>query len=284
MDYKYIKYEVKDKILTLTYNRPEQLNAFIAPMEAEIKDALDRAQQDDNIRVIIVTGAGRGFCAGMDLSADTAFDFSGAKPEEHRDGGGTIALKIFEMKKPLIAAINGPAVGVGITSTLPMDIRIASTKAKMGFVFARRGIISEACSSYFLPKIIGISRAMELVLSGRIISAQEALQYGIVSKVVEPEELLPCAYAIAKEIVDYTAPVSVAVIRQMFWRMLGAKDPMDAHEAESIILQWIGRQPDALEGIHSFSEKRPPQFTMSVENDMPPAYPWWKERKFRDGQ
>lgn len=279
-DFKNIKYEVNNHILTLTYNRPQSLNAFTPEMESEIRDAYDMAQTDDDIRVIVVTGQGKGFCAGMDLSQDTAFDYRQTKEEEHRDGGGRISLKVFESKKPVIAAINGAAVGVGITSTLPMDIRIASSNAKMGFVFARRGIIGEACSSYFLPRIVGIANAMELVLSGRIITAQEALKYGLVSKVVEPEELLPTAYGIASEIVRYTAPVSVALVRQMFWRMLGASHPMQAHQVESRTMYHIGNQPDTLEGIHSFMEKREPNFTMSVNTDMPPSYPWWDEWPF----
>lgn len=281
MEYKYILYEVTDRTLLITFNRPDKLNAMPRAMHFEIIDALDRAEADDNIRVIIFTGAGRGFSAGTDLSED-AFDNSHVAPEDHRDEGGLVALRLYEMKKPTIAAINGAAVGVGITMTLPMDIRIASTKARMGFVFAGRGIINEACSGYFLPRIVGISQAMEWVLSAQIFDAQEALRGGLISRVLEDDELLPSAFALAQNIAENTSAVSVAVARQLCWRMLAADHPMDSHELESLVLQWIGTQPDAVEGTHAFREKRPPHFTMSAAKDMPPFYPWWPQRTFRN--
>ncbi len=283
MDYQCIKYEVQDRILTITLNRPDKLNAFTDGMYYEVLDALEKGDKDDEVRVVIFTGAGKGYCAGSDLSADggKTFDFDKA-PEEWRDRGGRVALRIYEMKKPVIGAINGAAVGVGATMTLPMDIRIASKSAKFGFVFARRGIMTEACSGYFLPRVVGIAQAMEWAATGRVFSAEEALAGGLVSRVVEPEELIPAAQTLAREIADNTAPVSIAIIRQLMWRMLGAAHPMDSHEVESMGMQWLGKQPDAKEGIASFMEKRPPHFTMSPENGMPPFYPWWPARTFRN--
>lgn len=283
MNYKQIKYEVSDRILTITLYRPDRLNAYTEHMREEIIDALDHAEADDDIRVIIVTGEGSGFCAGMDLGdGSETFDYSNVPREEHRDGGGLLTLRIFKLKKPIIAAINGPAVGVGITMTLPMDIRIASTSAKMGFVFARRGIVNDGCSSWFLPRVVGIAQAMEWFVTGRVFTAQEALEGGLVKKVVAPEELLPTARAIALEITNNTAPVSVALARQLLLQMLGADHPIEAHKVESMLLHWIGQQPDKAEGINSFLEKRLPNFTMSAHKDLPEFYPWWTERPFKD--
>ncbi len=285
MAFQNIKYEVNERILTITLNRPEKLNAFTNDMGNELIEAFDRADQDDEVRVVIVTGAGRGFCAGSDLSGGSnTFDSATRRNEtieEHRDAGGVGTLRIYEMKKPIIAAINGPAVGVGITMTLPMDIRIASSAAKMGFVFARRGITAEACSSWFLPRIVGISRAAEWVLTGRVFPAQEALEGGLVSRVVNPDELMPTVIKLAREIADNTSAVSVALSRQLLWRMLGADHPMEAHKIDSKCIYYMGKSPDSYEGVISFLEKRPAQFTMKPSADMPPFYPWWKERPFK---
>lgn len=283
MTFEQIKYEVSDRILTISLNRPDRLNAFTAKMGDELCKALDIADADDQVRAVIVTGEGRAFCAGADLSErDSTFDYSKISQESHRDGGGRVALRIFEMKKPIIAAINGPAVGVGITMTLPMDIRIASSNAKMGFVFARRGIVNEACSGWFLPRVVGIAKALEWVSTGRVFSADEALAAGLVSRVVSPQEVLTVARELALEIAQSTAPVSVALARQLLWRMLGADHPMESHKIESKLLHWLGQQPDAAEGINSFLDKRPPHYSMRPSKDMPEFYPWWSERQFTD--
>jgi enoyl-CoA hydratase/carnithine racemase len=200
--------------------------------------------------------------------------------EEHRDGGGLVSLEVHKLKKPVIAAINGPAVGVGATMTLPMDIRIASTQARMGFVFSRRGIVPEACSSYFLPRVVGPSQAAEWIYTGRVFDAQEALRGRLVSRVVEPADLLPTARSIAAEIAENTAPVSVALCRQMLWRSLGWSDPMQAHRVESLGIFWMGQTPDVREGVASFLEKRKPRFAGRPSADMPPYYPWWEEAEF----
>ncbi|MCK6554221.1 crotonase/enoyl-CoA hydratase family protein [Candidatus Binatia bacterium] len=286
MDYQHILYTVDGSILTITLNRPEKLNAFTTRMQHELIDACDRADADDSIRAIVVTGAGRAFCAGADLSGGGAtFDSSrGPRPEtldEHRDGGGQVTLRIFDLTKPIIAAINGPAVGVGITMTLPMDIRIAADTAKMGFVFTRRGIVPEACSSWFLPRLVGIGRAAEWVYTGRVFPAAEALAGGLVSRIVAPEALLDTAYGLANEIAGGTSAVSVALSRQLLWRMLGADHPMAAHRIDSQCIYWMGRSADAVEGVTSFLEKRPPQFTMRPSTNMPPFYPWWPPRPFK---
>jgi enoyl-CoA hydratase/carnithine racemase len=283
MTYEEIGYAVDDGILTLTLARPDKLNAFTPRMMRELIDAFDRADADDSVRAVIVTGAGRAFCAGADLSAGSGtFDHTNA-PEtlrQHRDGGGLVVLRIYELKKPVIAAINGPAVGVGITMTLPMDVRIASTTARMGFVFARRGIVPEACSSWFLPRVVGISRATEWVFTGRVFPAEEALAAGLVSRLVAPEALLDTTRGLAREIADNTSAMSVALSRQLLWRGLGADHPMDAHRADSQCIYWMGRSVDAHEGVSAFLEKRPPRFTMRPSTDMPDFYPWWPERKF----
>ena len=237
MDSQDIRYEVRDRVATVTLHRPEKLNAFTRRMRDELIEAFGRADADDGVRAVIVTGAGRAFCAGADLSGGGAtFDYArrdDAGEDDHRVGGGRVSLSIFALKKPVIAAINGPAVGVGVTMTLPMDIRIASSAAKFGFVFARRGIVPEACSSWFLPKVVGVSRAAEWLYTGRVVGADEALAGGLVSRVVEPGELMPAALALAREIADNTSPVAVALARQMLWRMAGADHPMEAHKVDS---------------------------------------------------
>jgi enoyl-CoA hydratase/carnithine racemase len=287
MTYEQIRYEAEGPVLLLTLNRPEQMNAFTGTMLNELIDAYRRADADDAIRAIIVTGAGRAFCAGADLGrGPSTFDrTSGGGPSaeaaaKHRDGGGLVALEVHRLKKPVIAAINGAAVGVGITMTLPMDIRIASTQARMGFVFSRRGIVPEACSSYFLPRVVGPSQAAEWFYTGRVFDAQEALRGGLVSRVVEPADLLPTARAIATEIAENTAPVSVALIRQMLWRGLAYSDPMEAHRVESLGIYWMGQSADVKEGVASFLEKRKPRFAGRPSVDMPPYYPWWDEMEF----
>ena len=294
-----IKYEVADKIATITLNRPEKLNAFTGVMMAELIEAFDKADADDSVRVVIVTGAGRGFCAGADLSAGAkTFDYEARsdRPEKAgvpikngevdwshegvRDGGGRVTLRIFESLKPVIAAVNGPAVGIGVTMQLPMDIRLASTDARFGFVFARRGIVPEAASSWFLSRVVGMQTALEWCYTGRVFSAQEALERGLVRSLHAPDELLPAARAIAREIADNTAPVSVALTRQMIWRMAGASDPMHAHRIDSRAIQARGRAADAKEGVSSFLEKRKPVYPDKVSSDMPDFFPWWEELPF----
>ena len=278
MDFQEIRYEVADSICTLTLNRPDKLNAFTVRMMQEMIAAFDRIDADDAVRVVIVTGAGKGFCAGADLSAagGATFDYTKAgEVKEFRDGGGLVTLRIFESKKPVIAAINGAAVGVGATMTLPMDIRIASSNARFGFVFARRGIVCEAASSWFLPRIVGISQATEWVYTGRVFPAEEALAGRLISRVVAPEALLDTARGIAREIADNTSAVSVTLCRAMLWRMLGAAGPMDAHRIDSKATHAMGQSPDAIEGVMSFLQKRPAQFGMKVSSDLPSFYPWW---------
>jgi enoyl-CoA hydratase/carnithine racemase len=283
MDYEQIRYAIDDGLLTITLHRPEKLNAFTTRMMHELLDAFERADSDDRVRVVIVTGAGRAFCAGADLSGGGgAFDYAaGHAMDEHRDGGGLVALRIFESKKPVIAAINGPAVGVGITMTLPMDVRLASTTSRIGFVFARRGIVPEACSSWFLPRLVGMQRAAEWVYTGRVFSADEALAGGLVARVVPPEALLETARQLGREMADGTSPVSLALSRQLLWRMLGADHPMEAHRLDSRCLYWLGKSADAHEGVAAFLEKRPARFTLRPSTDMPEFYPWWPERKFK---
>ncbi len=279
-----ISVSVEDKILTITLNRPDRLNAFTNVMRDEMIAAFDQADADDDVRCIIVTGEGRGFCAGADLGegGDTFnTEREGQDGPVWRDGGGQVSLRIFESKKPVIGAINGPAVGVGVTMTLPMDIRIASYAAKFGFVFSRRGIVPEACSSWFLPRIVGIQQALAWTFSGRVFPAEEALKGGLVQEVTAPENLLPRARAIAAEIVENTAPVSVALTRQMMWRMLGADHPMEAHKIDSRGIAQLGISPDVKEGVESFLEKRPPEFSMKPSEDMPDFYPWWDDRPFK---
>ncbi len=286
MDYSQIIYEVADNVATITLNRPEQLNAFTGTMMNELIDAIDRTDADDDVRAVIITGAGRGFCAGADLSAGGAtFSRGGSdviegKAGVPRDGGGLTSLRFYESHKPIIGAINGPAVGVGVTMTLPMDIRMASDNARFGFVFARRGIVPEACSSWFLPRVVGISQAMEWVATGRIFPASEALAAGLVRSVHAPDELLPAARALAAEIAGSTAPVSVALSRHMLWRMLGADHPMEAHKVDSRGILQRGKSRDAREGVESFLEKRPAVFPDKVSDGLPDIFPEWDDRAF----
>jgi enoyl-CoA hydratase/carnithine racemase len=283
MAFEQISTEVDDHVLTITLNRPDRLNAFTATMGDELRAAFDQADADDDVRAVIVTGAGRGFCAGADLGRGGE---TFTKPEhEHpdsipRDGGGRLTLRIFDSTKPVIGAINGPAVGVGATMTLPMDVRLASETARIGFVFARRGIVPEACSSWFLPRVVGISRAMEWVATGRVFGAQEALDGGLVRSVHPPGELLDAANALAREIADNAAPVSVALARRLMWRMLGAEHPMLAHRADSRGMFYRGRSADAAEGITSFLEKRPAEFTDRVSDGLPDVMPGWSAPEF----
>jgi enoyl-CoA hydratase/carnithine racemase len=280
MPFETLLYDVADGLATITLNRPERLNAVDTTVIRELVDAFGRADGDDAVRAVIVTGAGRAFCAGADLAAGGG-TFAGGpgrseRPEEHRDGGGVVTLRIFEMTKPVIAAINGPAVGFGITMTLAMDVRLASTAARIGFVFARRGVVPEACSSWFLPRLVGLAQAAEWAYTGRVFSAEEAQAGGLVSRVLAPEALLPAARELALEIARNTSAVSVALIRQMLWRMLGADHPREAHRIDSLGMWYTGRSADAHEGVTSFLEKRPPRFTGRPSKDMPPFYPWWR--------
>ncbi|HWE33480.1 MAG TPA: crotonase/enoyl-CoA hydratase family protein [Solirubrobacteraceae bacterium] len=276
MEFEQIRYEVADGILTITLNRPDRLNAWTPVMQQELVAALDAADGDDDIRAVVFTGEGRGYCAGADLAAGgSTFERGGAelKAQEHRDGGGVFTLRAFESTKPLIAAINGPAVGVGITMTLPMDVRLAADDARIGFVFARRGIVPEAASSWFLPRIVGISQAMEWVATGRVFGASEALNGGLVRSIHPRAELLPTAYALAREVAENTAPVSVALARKMMWRMLGAAHPRDAHRADSLAMYARGRSADAREGVAAFLEKRPAEFPDKVSDGLPDVLP-----------
>ena len=293
MEFECILYDVKDKVLTITLNRPDRLNAYTGQMQSNLIEAFDKAGKDDGIRAIIVTGAGRGFCAGADLGAggntfnrevrNNKGETEGIKddPEWMRDGGGRTTLAIFDCPKPIIAAFNGPAVGVGVTMTLPMDIRIASEEAKFGFVFARRGLVPEAASSWFLPRVVGINKALEWTFSGRVFSPEEAKEGGLIRSIHPANKLLEEANKIAQEIVENTSAVSVAMTRQMLWKLLGADHPMEAHKVDSRAIYELGQGGDAKEGVESFLEKRSPEFPSKVSEDMPEFYPWWEERKFK---
>jgi len=288
MKYQQILYDVEDSILTITLNRPEKLNAFTATMMREMINALDRADADDNIRAIIVTGAGRGFCAGADLSggadtfdADSASKKKASKQEKSiADGGGLLTLRIFDCLKPIISACNGPAVGIGATMQCAMDVRLASSSARYGFVFSKRGIVPEACSSWFLPRLVGISQALEWAYSGRVFNAPEALEKGLVRSVHEPEDLLPAARKLALEFADQTSSLSIALIRNMMWKMLGADHPVVAHNIDSRGVNAMGKSADAKEGVNSFLEKRPAVFQGKVSSEMPDFFPWWEHREF----
>ena len=283
--YTEILYDVADHIATITLNRPDKLNAFTNTMMRELIEAFDRVDADDDVRVVIVTGASRGFCAGADLSGggDT-FKGGGSDVQTRvgvpRDGGGLVSLRIFECTKPVIGAINGAAVGVGVTMTLPMDIRLASDAARFGFVFARRGIVPEACSSWFLPRLVGISQAAEWVYTGRVFGATEALDAGLVRSVHPGDELLAAARALASEIAENTAPVSVALSRQMMWRMLGASHPMEAHRVDSRGIKERGNSADSREGVMSFLEKRPPVWVDKVSDGLPEIFAGWEAPEF----
>jgi enoyl-CoA hydratase/carnithine racemase len=293
MSEKTIRYSSSNGIAILTLHRPEKLNALTEEMVRELLDVFDVIDADDGVRAVIITGAGRAFCAGADLSSGAStFDVgtpdSPAREnckdnevaEPPRDWGGILTLRIYRCLKPLIAAINGPAIGIGVTMTLPMDIRLASDKAKIGFVFVRRGIVPEAASSYFLPRVVGISRALEWCYSGRVYPAEEMKNGGLIRAIHAEGELLPAAREIAQEIVENAAPVSIALTRQMMWRGLGVDDPMEAHKIESRAIVSRGRSADAAEGVSSFLEKRHPLFPGRVSQDMPSYFPWWRDRPY----
>ncbi len=285
-----LRYGVADGVATITLDRADRLNAFTPVMATELAGAAAAADSDEAVRVVLVTGAGRAFCAGADLGGGhETFRDRAARPDAvprgtvdgvPRDWGGIASLPFARLRKPVIAAVNGPAVGIGATMTLPMDVRIAAESARFGFVFARRGIVPEAASSWFLPRLVGISRALEWATTGRVFDAQEALAGGLVRSLHEPDELLPAAHALAREIADNTAPVSVALTRHMMWRMLGADSPMRAHELDSRAVEARGKSEDAQEGVTSFLEKRPPRYPNRVSTDMPDFFPWWREEEF----
>jgi enoyl-CoA hydratase/carnithine racemase len=295
MDYRTIRYEVADRVLTMTLARPDKMNAFDPVMMAEFLDAFDQADRDDAVRAIIVTGAGRAFSSGADISkgADT-FDFQ-SRPDKAalgspkrpdgsvdyahpavQDIGGRIALRILESLKPVIAAVNGPAIGMGATLLLPMDIRLASVDAKFSFPFVRRGLVQESCASWFLPRIVGIGTALEWCMTGRTFSASEALARGLVRSIHPQDDLLPAAWSLAREIAENAAPVSVALSRQLLWKSLATAGPEEAHRIESRSIYVRGQSEDLKEGIESFREKRPPDFKEAVSNGMPDFYPWHK--------
>ena len=287
--FEHLDIESSEGIATITLDRPDKLNAMSERMRRELMAAFDHTDAEDDVRAVIVTGAGRGFCAGADLSGGAStFDYSdrvdesGAsdRPAVQRDGGGELTLRIFESIKPVIGAINGAAVGVGVTMTLPMDIRLASNEARFGFVFARRGIVPEACSSWFLPRVVGISRALEWAYSGRVFGAEEAHEAGLVRSLHDPADLLPAARTLARGFIDDTSALSVSTTRQMLWRMLGADHPMEAHKVDSRMVQELGAGPDAAEGVRSFLEKRPARFEGKPSRDLPVSIPGWEEREF----
>ncbi|MEJ2586092.1 MAG: crotonase/enoyl-CoA hydratase family protein [Deltaproteobacteria bacterium] len=285
MDLQHTQYRVDHGIATITLNRPEQMNAFTHIMRKELIHIFSSVDADDAVRAAVVTGAGRAFCAGADLSSGgSAFNRGNLDGQEirinrHRDGGGQVVLSIFNCRKPVIAAINGHAVGVGITMTLPMDIRVVAEDAKIGFVFTRRGVVPEACSSWFLPRIVGISKATELVYTGRVFRAGEEKDSGLFNHVVPAQDVLPKAMELAREIAENTSAVSVALSKGLLWHGLGEKDPQSVHLIDSKCFYWAGRERDAYEGVQSFLEKRPPKFALSPSKDMPDFYPWWKEPK-----
>jgi enoyl-CoA hydratase/carnithine racemase len=283
MTYEHINYAIENRVATITLNRPDQLNAFTTIMMNELVDAFDRTDRDDEVSVVIVTGAGRGFCAGADMSLGER-TFGRGNAEEPaglaRDRGGVVSLRIFRSLKPVIAAINGPAVGAGITMTLPMDIRMICTDAKVGFVFNRRGLNPEAASSWFLPRLVGMQTAAEWVFTGRLLTAADVLKGGLVRSLHDPDDLLPAARVLALEIAENTAPVSAAIARQLMWRMLTSAHPMDAHRAESRAVRVRGASADAAEGVESFLGKRSPVFPMRVSTDLPQVFDDWIEPEF----
>ncbi len=283
MDFETILYEVEDNILTITLNRPEMLNAFNGAMMRDIMAAFDSADADDDVHAIIITGAGRGFCAGQDLSAGES-TWEGHRESlegtEKGDGGGELSRRLFRCLKPIIVAFNGPAVGVGLTFTLAADVRMAAKGAKLGFVFAARGIVPEGCSSWFLPRLVGISKALEWCYSARVFQAEEGYEAGLVRSIHEKEDLIPAARSLAKEFVQASSKVSNTVL----WRMLGAPDPINAHWVDTAGINALATSPDAKEGINAFLEKRPPDFPGKVSTDLPEFFPWWEEPKFSEGK
>jgi enoyl-CoA hydratase/carnithine racemase len=288
MELTQITLEIESGVALITLNQPDRMNSMTGVMRRELIHTLGAVDLDDAVRAVVVTGAGRAFCAGADLSGGAAtFNYTGGQagqPEpppisRHRDGGGQIALAAFNCRKPIIAAINGPAVGVGITMTLAMDMRIAAEDAKIGFVFAQRGVCLEACSSWFLPRIVGLAKAAEWALTGRIFKAGDESGSGLFNYVLPAAEVLQKALAIAREIAEKTAPVSVTINKALLYRGLAEPDPQSMHLIDSKCFFWVGQQPDAAEGIESFLEKRPPRFTMSPTRNLPDFYPWWREPK-----
>ncbi len=279
-----VRIEVRENSLIIYLSREERMNAFTLTMQQEIVKVLDDAEENDDIKAIIFTGDGKAYCAGADLSSggDT---FDNRKGRERtndvvRDSGGLLTLRLFKCKKPLIAAVNGAAVGIGATMLLPMDTRICSDQARFGFVFARRGIVPEAASSWFLPRLIGINKALELCYTGKVISAEEAKEIRLVSEILNQDKLIERALEIAKEFTAESSQISIALTRQMMWRMLGADDPMEAHKIDSRAVFELGQSGEAIEGVNSFLEKRPPSFPGKVSKDMPSFFPWWDEKEF----
>ena len=281
MDLTHTRYEIDKGVAKITLYQPEKMNAFNPVMRKELIALFTEADQDDAVRAVVVTGAGSAYCAGADLSnGGSTFDQSKKNTiGDHRDGGGQVALAIFNCRKPVIAAINGHAVGIGITMTLAMDMRIVAEDAKIGFVFAKRGVVMEACSSWFLPRIVGMGKATELAYTGRVFRAVEEKDSGLFNYVLPKEEVLEKAMEIATEIASHTSAISVALNKALLWHGLGEKDPQSAHLLDSRCFYWAGKQKDAKEGIQSFLEKRKPDFTMRPSTEMPDFYPWWKEPK-----
>ena len=278
-----VLYSVRDGVATITLNRPDKLNALTGDMIQRLCAAFDQTDSDDDVRAVIVTGAGRAFCAGADLSRGArTFDYrtNAAAAESHRDPGGVLALRIYRSLKPVIAAINGPAVGVGATMTLPMDIRIMADTARVGFVFAQRGIVPDGAASWFLPRLVGISLALEWCLTARVLPASEALAGGLVRRLCPADEVLPVAAQLAAEIAMNAAPVSAVITRQLLWQMLGADHPMAAHRIESRAIFDTGRMADSAEGVAAFLEKRQPNWTMAPTRNLPDWFPWRPEPPF----
>ena len=279
-----VRTEVRENSLIIYLSREERMNAFTLTMQQEIVKVLDDAEEDDDIKAIIFTGDGKAYCAGADLSSggDTFDNRKGREKTNDvvRDSGGLLTLRLFKCKKPLIAAVNGAAVGIGATMLLPMDTRICSDQARFGFVFAKRGIVPEAASSWFLPRLIGINKALELCYTGKVISAEEAKEIKLVSEILNQDKLIDRALEIAKEFTAESSQISIALTRQMMWRMLGADDPMEAHKIDSRAVFELGQSGEAIEGVNSFLEKRPPSFPGKVSKDMPSFFPWWDEKEF----
>ena len=279
-----VRTEVRENSLIIYLSREERMNAFTLTMQQEIVKVLDDAEENDDIKAIIFTADGKAYCAGADLSSggDTFDNRKGREKTNDvvRDSGGLLTLRLFKCKKPLIAAVNGAAVGIGATMLLPMDTRICSDQARFGFVFAKRGIVPEAASSWFLPRLIGINKALELCYTGKVISAEEAKEIRLVSEILNQDKLIERALEIAKEFTAESSQISIALTRQMMWRMLGADDPMEAHKIDSRAIFELGQSGEAIEGVNSFLEKRPPSFPGKVSKDMPSFFPWWDEKEF----